>query len=81
MIDAFILILMAWAAFSGWRAGFLKEIVSTVGILVGLFIAATCYSFLGEYLAVSGSESNMMTSIGLLFPLRSASSPTCSPKP
>ena len=67
MIDAFILILMAWAAFSGWRAGFLKEIVSTVGILVGLFIAATCYSFLGEYLAVSGSESNMMTSIVAFF--------------
>ncbi|MGM9693407.1 MAG: CvpA family protein [Alloprevotella sp.] len=67
MIDAFILILVAWAAFSGWRAGFLKEIVSTVGILVGLFVAATCYSFLGEYLAVNGSESNMMTSIVAFF--------------
>lgn len=63
MIDIFILILLLWAAFSGWRSGFLKEVVSTVGFLVGLFVAASCYKAFGEYLAVNGSESNMLTSI------------------
>lgn len=63
MIDIFLIVLFLWAAFSGWRAGFVKEVISTVGILVGLFIAATCYQQFGEYLAVNGSETNMVTSI------------------
>lgn len=63
MIDLFILIIILWAAFSGWRSGFLKEVISTVGFLVGLFVAATCYKSFGEYLAVNGSEANMLTSI------------------
>jgi len=63
MIDIFIVIVLLWAAWRGWQAGFLKEVVSTVGFLVGLFVAATCYSTFGEYLAVDGSETNMVTSI------------------
>lgn len=63
MLDIFIIVLLVWAAFSGWRAGFIKEVVSAVGFLVGLFVAATCYSQLGEYLAVNGSETNMTTSV------------------
>lgn len=67
MIDIFIAVLLLWAAFSGWRAGFLKEVVSTVGFLAGLFIAATCYSAFGQYLTVSGTETNMVTSIIAFF--------------
>jgi len=63
MIDIFIVIVLLWAAWRGWQAGFLKEVVSTVGFLVGLFVAATCYSSFGEYLAVNGSETNIATSI------------------
>lgn len=63
MLDLFIVILLAWAIFSGWRAGLLKELISTTGFVVGLFIAATFYSTLGSYLAVNGSETNMFTSI------------------
>ena len=63
MIDLFILVLIVWAAFSGWRHGLVKEIISTVGLLAGLLIAATCYSAFGEYLAVTGTESNMFTSV------------------
>lgn len=63
MIDIFILIILVWALFNGWSNGFVKEIVSTIGFLVGLLIAATCYSTLGEYLAVNGTETNMVTSI------------------
>lgn len=67
MIDAFIIIVVLWALFSGWRAGFVKELVSTVGTLAGLLIAATCYSAFGEYLAVNGTETNMVTSIIAFF--------------
>ncbi len=63
MIDIFIIVVLLWALFSGWRAGFIKEVVSTLGALVGLLVAATCYGAFGKYLAVNGSETNMVTSI------------------
>lgn len=67
MIDIFIIVLLLWAAYNGWRAGFLKEVVSAVGFLVGLLVAATCYTSFGEYLAVNGSETNMFTSLMAFF--------------
>ena len=63
MLDLFILLVIAWSLFSGWRAGLVREISSTVGYLVGLFIAATCYASFGSYLSVSGSRSAMFTSL------------------
>lgn len=66
-IDLFIAILLLWALYNGWRNGFLKEIISTLGFLVGLLVAALFYSTLGEYLAVDGSESNMLTSVIAFF--------------
>ncbi len=67
MIDIFIVVLLAWAAYSGWRAGFVKELVSSAGFLVGLLIAATCYSAFGEALAVNGTETNIVTNIIAFF--------------
>lgn len=67
MIDLFLIVLLIWSLFSGWRNGLIKEVVSTVGFLVGLFVAATCYSTLGEYLSVDGSETNQVTSIIAFF--------------
>jgi len=66
-IDLFIAILLIWSLFNGWRNGFLKEIISSIGFLAGLLVAALFYSTLGEYLAVNGSESNMLTSIVAFF--------------
>lgn len=63
MIDIFIIVVLIWALIAGWRNGFIKEIVSTIGFFVGLLIAASCYSAFGEYLAVNGSEANMITSV------------------
>ena len=67
MIDIFIIVLLLWAAFSGWRAGFLKEVISSIGFLVGLFVAATCYSAFSDTLAVSGTETNIYTNIVAFF--------------
>lgn len=67
MLDLFILIIICWSLYSGWRAGLVREITSTVGFLVGLLIAATCYSAFGRYLAVNGSHTNMITSIIAFF--------------
>lgn len=67
MIDLFIIVLLLWAAFSGWRAGLVKEVFSAGGFLVGLCVAATCYDSFGEYLAVDGSESNMFTGVLAFF--------------
>lgn len=67
MLDIFIIVVVVWALYSGWRNGLVKEIASFGGYLFGLFIAATCYSTFGEYLAVNGTESNMLTSIVAFF--------------
>ncbi len=67
MIDLFLIVLLLWALFSGWRNGLIREVASTVGFLVGLFVAATCYTTLGEYLSVDGSETNQVTSIIAFF--------------
>ncbi len=66
-IDIFILIIIAWALYNGWKHGLLRELVSTVGFFGGLLIAALCYETLGEYITVTGSEVNMMTSIFAFF--------------
>lgn len=67
MLDLFIVVVIAWSIFSGWRSGFVKELASSAGFLVGLFIAATCYSQLGEYLAVKGGTGSMMGAIAAFF--------------
>lgn len=67
MLDIFIIVVFVWAIFSGWRNGLLKELAAGMGYLFGLFIAASCYSNFGSYLAVNGTESNMMTSIIAFF--------------
>lgn len=67
MLDIFILVVIIWSLISGWRNGLLKEIISTVGFLAGLLIAATCYSVFGQYLAVNGGKSNMITSLVAFF--------------
>lgn len=63
MIDLFILAVLLWAVISGWRNGLIKELASTLGFLVGLIMAASCYSAFGDALAVNGSETNMITSV------------------
>lgn len=62
-IDIFIAAVLLWALFNGWKQGFLRELVSALGWLVGLLVAATCYSLLSEHLAVNGTEANQFTSI------------------
>jgi uncharacterized membrane protein required for colicin V production len=66
-IDIFISIILLWAIINGWRNGFFQELISGIGLFVGLFVAATCYETLSEYLTVEGSEANMVTSIAAFF--------------
>ncbi len=62
-IDIFVAVLLVWATYSGWRDGFLRELVSTLGIVAGLIVAVLCYDKLSAFLTVDGSEVNMVTSI------------------
>ena len=48
MLDIFLLIVLLWAIYDGWHDGFVKQLASAVGFLLGLFVAATFYSTLGE---------------------------------
>lgn len=67
-IDLFICVLMVWAVYNGWRSGFIKEVFSSLGIVAGLILAAILYSTCGEdFLAVAGTETNMVLSVGMFF--------------
>lgn len=50
-IDLFVLLVLLWAFFLGWRSGFIKQLASLGGFVVGLIVAGALYSALGEYLA------------------------------
>lgn len=63
-IDIFLIILLVWGAVSGWRDGLLREVLNFVGFLVGMLFALAIYTLSGDFLAVNGSESNMVLSIG-----------------
>lgn len=63
MLDLFLIIVIAWSLFAGWRNGLIREIISMVGYLVGIFIAVQVYRTFGEYLMVSGTQTNIVTSL------------------
>lgn len=62
-LDIFIGVIVLYALVRGCLNGFIKEIASAVGFMLGLLVAITCYEQFGQYLKVDGSEVNMFTSI------------------
>ena len=62
-LDIFICVIIGFALVRGFLNGFIKEVASAVGFLLGLLVAITCYEQFGEYLKVDGTEVNMFTSI------------------
>ncbi|MCH5179320.1 MAG: CvpA family protein [Prevotellaceae bacterium] len=65
-VDITILIILLWGAWRGWKSGFIKELFSTCGFLVGLVLAAMFYSVVGEHFAPalgSGSQASFATSV------------------
>lgn len=62
-IDIFLIVLLAWALFSGWRNGFVKEAFNTLGLIFGLALALCIYGLFGEDLAVCGTATNQVLSI------------------
>lgn len=66
-IDIFLIVLLAWAIFNGWRNGFIKELFNMLGTILGLLAACGCYYTLAEYLTVDGTKTNMVLSIIAFF--------------
>lgn len=66
-LDIFILVVLLYAIWKGWTHGLLRELVSTLGFIAGLVIACLCYGTLGEYLAVGGTQVNIITSLIAFF--------------
>lgn len=66
-LDIFLVVVFIWAVYQGWTQGFLKEIISAIGFLVGLFVAATCYSTLGEYLTDNNTHVSTATNVIAFF--------------
>lgn len=68
-LDIFLAVLLGWAAWSGWRNGFLKEAISCMGLLGGIIVAALIYYFLGDNLRIQGARSSQMVNVGMFFVL------------
>ncbi len=63
-LDLFICALLLWAIFSGWRNGFIKEVFSTIGVILGLVLAAVLYYYFSDTIfAITGTETNMVLNI------------------
>lgn len=65
-VDIVIIGILLWGAFRGWKAGFIKELLSTGGLIGGLIIAAIIYHLFGEYLTPllgSGSQMSFISSV------------------
>ena len=64
-IDLFICVLLLWAVISGWRDGFLKEVFSTLGVVLGLLIAGGLYFYVAsDYFKITGSDTNQWLNVG-----------------
>ena len=64
-IDLFICVLLLWAVISGWRDGFLKEVFSTLGVVLGLVIAGALYFYVAsDYFKITGSDTNQWLNVG-----------------
>lgn len=50
-VDIIIVLILLWGAWRGWKSGFIKEVFSTCGLIVGLIVAVLFYKTLGEYFA------------------------------
>lgn len=62
-IDIFLIVLIVWAVYNGWRNGLVKELLHIAGAIAGLLLALACYAGLGKYLTVDGSQQNMVLSL------------------
>jgi len=51
ILDGFIIVVIAWGLWKGWKSGFFKEVASLIGFALGIIIAILLYSWLGDYLA------------------------------
>ncbi len=48
-VDVIIVLILLWGAWRGWKAGLIKEAISTCGLIVGLLFAVLFYKTLGEH--------------------------------
>ena len=66
-LDLFLCIVLLWSLYTGWRQGFIKELISAGGFLLGLVIAASCYTYLGDYLIRAHSQLGSMSNVVAFF--------------
>ena len=65
-VDIIIIVILLWGAFRGWKSGFIKEVFSSLGIVVGLIVAILFYSEVGKYFTPalgSGSVVSFLSSV------------------
>lgn len=64
MADIIIILILLWGAWRGWKAGLIKELFSTVGIVAGLVVATLFYKNLGEHFSPALGSGSLASYIG-----------------
>lgn len=66
-IDIFVIVVLLWGLFSGWRTGFVRELFNLLGAIAGLIVASIIYLIFHEYLGTEGSTVDAVLSIIAFF--------------
>lgn len=59
VLDIIVYIALAWAVFSGWRKGFLLQMLSLIAVVASLYMAVEYGAQAGAILGIEGTAANV----------------------
>ena len=63
LIDSICLILLIYGSYKGFKNGIVGELLSFLGILLGIYLSKTYYPIVDEYLATIFDSTNQLVSL------------------
>lgn len=63
LIDSICLIILIYGSYKGFRNGIVGELLSFLGILLGIYLSKTYYPIVDEYLATIFDSTNQLVSL------------------
>ena len=63
LIDSICLIILIYGSYKGFKNGIVGELLSFLGILLGIYLSKTYYPIVDEYLATIFDSTNQLVSL------------------
>ena len=63
LIDSICLIILIYGSYKGFKNGIVNEILSFIGILLGIYLSKTYYQAIDKYLATVFDSTNQLVSV------------------